>query len=530
MSNNDQKSKKMLLVVSCIVIAVLVGIVVIFSVLSNNKGISIRKSGIAEVEQGDMTAIFSSSATVASGNQGFFDILDGTLVEEVNVRVGDSVKKGDVLATFDTTSLDSMLEKKHKDFESARDSYTEYLQNVEDAPKRAAALKARIEELEDTLVDLRENPGAASKAPENSALAGLRNSVASILGNGRLATWIVDTVFKETGTIAQTFKLFENLLSGSLFSGFSSDSIGAMLGSLSSLSNPEMLSTSLELVQLKVQESMMSLQQGTSLESIYKALSDSSESAYLQAEEIITHLKTGWIASCDGIIREVNITAGEAYHTKKDNSNPAASSVNVTSLLASLSAGQADIATLLSGLFSGTVSGMVVEYYPFTASFMLGKYDISKLSLDQKVKVTSITGKEFEAIVTYISPVASEGDFNIGSILGGSGSSRGVEARITIPQPDESITIGLDVDVFIDLETRKNVLRVPAGAILYDEEENRNYVFLYHDNKTIEKQFVKTGLFDGMSYEITEGLEAEQKIVQAPVKEWESGQRVRVTG
>jgi len=529
MGNNDQKSKKMLLVVSCIVIAVLVGIVVMFSVLSNNKGISIRKNGIAAVEPGDMTAIFSSSATVASGNQGFFDILDGTLVEEVNVRVGDPVKKGDVLATFDTTSLDSMLEKKRRDFESARGSYEEYLKNVEEAPQRAAALKARIAELEETLSDIQNNTGKASKTPENSALAGLRDSVAAILGNGRLATWIVNTVFKETGTIAQTFKLFENLLSGSLFSGFSGDSIGAMLGSISSLSNPEMLSTSLELVQLKVQESMMSLQQGTSLESIYKALSDSSESAYKQAEEIITHLKTGWTASCDGIIREVNITAGEAYYTKKDN-NPVSSSINVTSLLASLSAGQADIATLLSGLFSGTVSGMVVEYYPFTASFMLGKYDISKLSLDQKVKVTSITGQEFEAIVTYISPVASESDFNIGSILGGSGSSRGVEARITIPQPDESITIGLDVDVFIDLETRKDVLQVPAGAILYDEEENKNYVFLFHNNKTIEKRFVKTGLFDGMSYEVIEGLEEKQDIVRTPAKEWESGQKIRVSG
>ena len=60
---------------------------------------------LADVTAGDITETLKLSGTVNSENQASFEILDGTYVKSVNVRVGDAVKKGDVLATFDTSSL-----------------------------------------------------------------------------------------------------------------------------------------------------------------------------------------------------------------------------------------------------------------------------------------------------------------------------------------------------------------------------------------------------------------------------------------
>ena len=532
MHDNDQRrSKKTLLAVFCIVIAVLLGFVIFFSVIARRKDATVRQDGIIAVGQGDMTAEFAAPARVASGNLGTFDILEGTTVKEVNVRVGDLVKKGDILATFDATSLDDMLEGKRRDYESAEKSYREYLTNIEEAPMRAEAMKLRIAELEGKIASLQGKGGSDQLG--DPGLSDLRESMAKILGNGRLATYMVNTVLRETGAVGQTVKLFQNFIGGTfgLLGSFLTGGSNPFSAVLGNLANPELMSASLELLQLRIQESMLSLQQGTSLENLYKSLSDSAESAYVQAEKIVGLLKTGWVAEFDGIIRDVTIVADEVYYPPSNSASPAASSINVTTLLASLSAGQADIATLLSGLFSGTVSGMMVEYYPFTASFMLGKYDIAKVSLDQKVKVTSVTGKEFDAVVTYISPVASEGaGIDLGSIIGGgAAASRGGEARITIPRPDESITIGLDVDVSIELETRRNVLQAPAEAILYDEDVNQSYVFIYNRQKhVIDKQYVTMGLFDGAVYEITEGLLTGQEIIRSPDRNWESGQKVRI--
>jgi multidrug efflux pump subunit AcrA (membrane-fusion protein) len=480
-----------------------------------------------------MTAVFSASATVASGNQGIFDILDGTKVTKVNVRVGDLVKKGDILAEFDASSLNGMLAQKRKDFESASTSYANYLKTVADAPKQAAALKKRIATLEKNIAAMQKNTAAATAqtpaTTEEKQLAELKAGLSSLLGDNVLANFFVNSLFSATGSISKTISAVQQLLSGSFLTG--SGNLQSMLGSINSLTNPELMSSSLELVQLKVQESMLGLQSGTSLENVYKALSDSSAAAYKQAEETVKYLRSGWKAEYDGIIRDVNVEEGEVYHAPANSA--AASTINVTSLLASLSAGQADIGTLLGGLFSNTISGMTVEYYPFTASFLLGKYDIAKVSLDQPVTVTSVSGEDFDAYVSYISPVAQEGsEINISSLIGsGGGSAKGVEARITIPQPDASITIGLDVDVAIDLETRTGVVQAPAQSILFDEDEKKSYVFLFNSaENTILKQYITMGLFDGTNYEVTEGLTSGENIVRAPQRSWLDGQKVKIAG
>lgn len=48
---------------------------------------------LADVTAGDITETLKLSGTVNSENQASFEILDGTYVKSVNVRVGDAVKK-----------------------------------------------------------------------------------------------------------------------------------------------------------------------------------------------------------------------------------------------------------------------------------------------------------------------------------------------------------------------------------------------------------------------------------------------------
>jgi len=178
---------------------------------------------------------------------------------------------------------------------------------------------------------------------------------------------------------------------------------------------------------------------------------------------------------------------------------------------------------------------MVVEYYPFTAGFLLGRYDIAKVQLDQKVIVTSVSGAQFEGVVSFISPVAAQqSGVDIGSIMGGGGgSARGVEARVTIPQPDLSVTIGLDVDVTIELESRDNVLRVPVSAMRYDSENETYFVFaLERAGRTVRRVNVDTGLFDNSGavawYEIAAGLREGEEILRAPPNSMRDGDRVKI--
>jgi len=523
----SNKNRAIFAVAAALILAML-GYTMYYAVFSNRKQMELRPDAITQVMRGDLTSVYTASATVASGRQGIFQILEGTKVNSVHIRVGDTVKAGDLLATFDTGSLDEMLRAKKRDYEAARRSYQDYLKSAAEAPKQAAANKARIAELEAKIAAAGGGEADAPAAPQNTQLDNIKGAIAGLLGDTRLANRMVDTVFAESGSIAKTVSSFQNLLSGGLLGGMMGG--GFDMSAMQSMMGGAGMGDSLELMQLKLQDAFAGISGGMSLDSVYKSLADSAEDAYRQAEHAAALLKEGWTAEFDGIIREVNITEGEIYFGAQAQS-PASSGINVTSLLASLAGGSADIGSLLGGLFSSQVSGMVIEYYPFTASFLLGKYDIAKLALDQRVRVTSVSNKEFDAYVSFISPVARESsDINISSLMGAGGSARGVEARVTIPQPDKSITIGLDVDVTIELETRENVLRVPVESVAYDDETGGYYVFvLERVSRTIKKQPVETGLFDGNSYyEITGGITQGTEIVRAPLRAMEDGQKVKL--
>ena len=537
-SNGKRTGKRRLLLLAALaVVLAMLAYAVYYVVSSNKKGLELGRDAIITVDRGDLTSVYTASATVESGRQGVFEILEGTKVESLDVRVGDVVHKGDLLATFGTKGLDEMLRAKKRDYEAAAKSYRDYMKGVADAPKQSAALQKQIDALEKDIARMQAEGGEQANNSNNSPAQGsgnrqldeLKAAVAGLLGNTRLANMVVDRVFAENGSVAQTVTAFQNLLGGSMMM-FDPNAMQSMMGSMGGMVNTELMGASLQLIQLKVQQSVLGMQSGASLDSVYKALADSAESAYRQAEQTAVLLKKGWVAEADGIIREVNIAEGEAYRGAQQQA-PAASAINVTSLLASLTAGNADITSMLGGLFSNTVSGMVVEYYPFTASFLLGKYDIAKVALDQAVQVTSVSGQQFDAFVSFISPVAQDSNaINISSLMGAGGTSRGVEARITIPQPDKSITIGLDVDVAIELETKEGVLRVPVESVQIDDETSGYYVFvLERVSKTIRKQPVTTGMFDGSTYyEVLDGLAEGTEIVRAPQRSMKDGEKVRL--
>jgi len=532
--NSRPSKKRLALLAAALVVLALFGYAVYYALFSNRSALELGPDAIVKVDRGDLTSVFMTTARVESGQQGAYEILDGTRVKEVHVRVGDAVREGDLLATFDAGNLDEVLRARKRDYDNARDSYRAYMENVSSAPDQAAALKQEIAGLEAKIAGLQADEGEApgSPAPEgNQKLDDLKRLVAGLMGDTPIANWMVDRVFAVSGSVTQTVDAFQSLLSNSFLGGLSSFNLSDLLGGAGSLMNTELMSASLQLMQLRVQESVMGLQSGMSLDNVYKTLADSAESAYRQAEATVAQLKQGWVAAHGGVVREVNIMPGEVY---RGGGNAGAASLDMTAVLASLAMGQADIGAMLGGLFGGAVSGMVVEYYPFTASFLLGRYDIAKVKLDQKVRVTSVSGAEFDGFVSFISPVADAGGLDLGSIIGGSGSgARGVGARVTIPQPDLSVTIGLDVDVTIELESRRNVLRVPLSAMRYDSEMKSYFVFaLDRAAKSVRRVEVGTGLFDNSGavawYEITGGVREGEEVLRVPPIDLKDGDRVKI--
>lgn len=514
---------------------------------------------IAEIEKGDITETFDTTAIVQSANQDVFEIFDGIKVETVNVRVGDNVKKGDVLATFDTSSLNSLLSEKRDAYNTAQKAYNDYISGAKNASAQLDEISAQVATLNKEIADL-EKKVTAEKAeaekkkeevtepvtqpqkesetkPEEQIneddLKELREALKEVLGNNKMSDKIIDRLLSQDSATAQLVDALQELvgLTNVQMPSFEMPTIDmsaieSMTSSMISENEKLLIEKEIQLVQLKVQEGVFKTQSTDSLKSVYKTIADSAKDSYTALSSQVALFNTGWVAADDGFVREVNIKEGE---TVASASNKSGQQLDITSILATVTSGNYDVSKIISAFTGQSKNGIVLEYYPLEATFEVSKYDISKIHMDQKVTVTSADGKEYNATVNYISAVAdsSGSGLNINALMGSGGAtSNTLTAKVEIEKADRSVIIGMDVELSAALETKKDVTLVPVEAIQYDNESGY-YVFKYNEKeKIIEKTSIVVGLFDGVNYEVVEGLEVSDKIVRAPLITMKDGQSV----
>ncbi len=519
MNNRKKKvSKKKLIIIVSIVVAaaIALGVYLFFLLKPNDKNMI----PVIEVQTGDITENLETSCTVVSSKQGMFEIFDGVYVKDVNVRVGDEVKKGDVLATFDTSSLNSLIAQKSKTYKEARNAYLKYENTSNEATGELEKISDRISYLEKCIVELEKKVEINSnKVPNTPQILNLKEKLTDILGDNSLAAKIVDGLISSSSSVEKTIKLLEDIING----------VNVKISNITVLMNGSedakaLASAQIEMIELKIRKGALSIQSQLTLENMYYSVMESSKRDLDETKAAIQKLSSGWKAENDGIIREVNIQAGEKYKAPKV-SFPNIDKIDITSVLSSLTSSTPDFSGIIRQLFPERPNGMIVEYYPLEATFTIGKSDYFKISLGQNVKVTSASEKEFDGYISYINPVAKEGGININSVLGAGTSGSIMEGKVTIKDPDKSVIIGLDMDLKIQLETQENVVIVPVESI--QNTEDGTYVYVYNKNdRKIKKTSVKTGLFNGMYYQIISGCKEGDLIVKLPTQKLEDGQKI----
>lgn len=512
-------NKKQKIVISIVAALLIIALGVTAYVMISKK--TRTTVALADVTAGDITETLKLSGTVNSENQASFEILDGTYVKSVNVRVGDAVKKGDVLATFDTSSLGDVVAQKRENYNAAMSQYRKYASNANASVAQLESLSKQIEQKQQDIEKLSEKVDAAKPKDDTKETISLKKQLTELLGDSKLAAEIVDRLFSSGTQVSEILQHLENIINGA------NNQISSILKLLSvSDEEKQLISAQLELVELKARQGILKLQSGDTLASLYLSVAESAKEDLDKTVEAVNALKKGWVAENDGVVREINIVSGETYHTPKSNSTVSLDSIDISSLLSSATSDTKDFSGIINQLFPGTPGGIVVEYYPLSATFSVSGKDIYKIKLDQPVEITGATGKKFSGYVSFISPTASESaSSSITSLLGSTSGGSEVEAKAMIEQPDKSIIIGLSVDMSIKLETKKNATLVPVESIQY--EDGKSYIYLYDpDSKTVKKAEVTTGLFDGEHYQILSGCSVGDKIVKIPSEDIEDGQKI----
>ena len=140
-------------IVWAVIAVILVVAIVITSVVFVKNG---KKTEVTlnTVSTYSITQTVSSTGQVSSGVKKEYKPGTVATVKKVYVEVGDKVKKGDKLASFDTSSLDSQVASLNSAYANSNASYQEAVQHQAEAAKQLSAINKNIAKTEKTLKKL----------------------------------------------------------------------------------------------------------------------------------------------------------------------------------------------------------------------------------------------------------------------------------------------------------------------------------------------------------------------------------------
>ena len=563
-----KKSKKKIIIPICIILVIAIVAGVIFGVSKANSG---KEVSLYTIATDDIYESVSLTGEVSSGSVKEYKVGTVATVKEVFVKVGDKVKKGDVLATFNVESLDSQINSLRSSYNESLSSYNSAVSSQSAAKKKADAIKSQISETEKTIEKLQKKSATTVKktTKKTTARTTTKRETTKPSTTRRQPTMPSVSESTTTPTTAPT--------SASSDIGSLAEALAELNKNLSQITNDlHTLATLTEIITKTITDA------------IEDGVFDSNVIADRVAAAVSEALKEGIIDAANLIV-ESNVAVDMIHAAVSAIDFEAVTSALINSNNVSLTAAQLQLASLEAqyaiykvqsddtmltaqkkaidaskkaldtleqqkkemeegwvASFDGTITEVDIEAGAQTTllstgiklenlnsmavTVSLSEYDLHKVKIGMPVKVTTAYGS-YDGEVSAIAPTATGGSSgsildSVGSMAGISGLSSltgtgaGVDCTVTIPETDENIIAGFDADVEIKTGEYLGVVAVPIEAIKL--EKTGSYVYLYdEEEKTVTKTLIETGAVSDAIYQVRSGLKVGDRIVAAPESTYE---------
>ena len=563
-----KKSKKKIIIPICIILVIAIVAGVIFGVSKANSG---KEVSLYTIATDDIYESVSLTGEVSSGSVKEYKVGTVATVKEVFVKVGDKVKKGDVLATFNVESLDSQINSLRSSYNESLSSYNSAVSSQSAAKKKADAIKSQISETEKTIEKLQKKSATTVKktTKKTTARTTTKRETTKPSTTRRQPTMPSVSESTTTPTTAPT--------SASSDIGSLAEALAELNKNLSQITNDlHTLATLTEIITKTITDA------------IEDGVFDSNVIADRVAAAVSEALKEGIIDAANLIV-ESNVAVDMIHAAVSAIDFEAVTSALINSINDSLTAAQLQLASLEAqyaiykvqsddtmltaqkkaidaskkaldtleqqkkemeegwvASFDGTITEVDIEAGAQTTllstgiklenlnsmavTVSLSEYDLHKVKIGMPVKVTTAYGS-YDGEVSAIAPTATGGSSgsildSVGSMAGISGLSSltgtgaGVDCTVTIPETDENIIAGFDADVEIKTGEYLGVVAVPIEAIKL--EKTGSYVYLYdEEEKTVTKTLIETGAVSDAIYQVKSGLKVGDRIVAAPESTYE---------
>lgn len=567
MATVKKSNKKKIVIPICIVLVVAL---VLGSICSNNYAkygqFRVVTSGeevtLATISTDNIVESVSATGDVTSGAKREYKVGAVADVKEVFVNVGDQVKKGDVLATFNTDSLDDQVKSLQNTYDNAKSSYDSASASQKQAKSQLAEVNIQISKLEKKVAALEKAAGqttTSSKTTNGSSKSSSGSSGSSKVNGPSLAApqagyddiydsieqiskslqEIADTIAKLTENVETMNKLLQTIadtIEKAIDSGdYDADSIAEKCGEAVAKAIKEGLIDETKLIIESgvavdmIEAAVKNIDFNQMAKSIEKTNTVQLTSAQLQLAALYAEREIFKASSDTTVVnaqKQVVDSAADALEKVKE-----AQQELQTGWVASMDGVITECNITDGGQTTLLETGIALENMDtMVATISLGEYDIHKVKIGMPATIKTAYG-EYTGEVATIAPTATGGSTgsvldSVGSMAGISGLSSltstgaGVECTVTIDNPDENIIVGFEASVEIVTGEFDDVPCVPVESIVLSKDGS--YVYLYNeDDQTVTKTKIETGATSDSAYEVKSGLSVGDKIVATPGTDYE---------
>ncbi len=453
-----KKNKKVIIVVMiAVVLMILLGVSVVNMIKEMSKTMEETMSSMSgetlyEVEAVDVKQEITTSGTVIGLEKHAYVSPVTAKVKDVPVEIGQIVKKGDVLLTYDVTDLGDNLTKVQLQAQSERAAGNAAYEEASKASGKVKAAKGEIKDLKEDIKKLN-----AEIKELNKTISEYEKKIKA--ANEGMATEEMNPM---AGLTAKEAKKYSKALE-------------ELEKKMKSLASKQEELAKQEMVVEANQDVKVSGSQATQI-SVSNQLSDMSVN---EAQYQVDTAEAGITAVADGIVESVEILKGTYANETQ---------------------------TLMT----------VINADKIGVEFSISKDDLTSITEGQKARVV-IADKEYTGKVVFVSRIATM-DANA---LGSNASGGSIKGRIELDNPDENIFVGVSAKAYIFIGESTGALAVPYSALCTDVDGD--YVLVVNENNIIERKDVVLGLYSGDYYEVLEGIEIGDKVIENVTKDMKPG-------
>lgn len=419
------------------------------------------------LQKTSLTDSVSVTGTVASGSTASVTASDSVKtykVTAVNVAVGDTVHKGDVIATLDTSDVEKQIENAQQSYsDSVEEAQTNYNNSVEDQATNLAQLQEDLD-----------------KAQEDYDTLGLeryssmQDSSMADKTNREIVEYYYGLYTEKIAQLENTVANLQIQLTNAQRDG-NADQQQSIQGQL------EDYQSQLSVAKGQCNIPELNLHGFEAVEQAYQSI-DGGANSYKQKLEAAQQKYDNAVTSNARSVDSAETKLEQASRTS-DTLTDLQSTLEDCTLTATMDGTITELNATVGSVCSGTVA-TIQDVNDLTVEVTIPANSVGKLSTGMQCNITSdATGDaEIPGTLTRIDPVAnSEGNFG---------------ATVTVNGEDSGLLIGISAEVEIIINQKDNVFTVPRDAV-GTHEDGTSYVLRKTGGEGVDMTFEEVTVTTG---------------------------------